>query len=321
MPVDFTKYKSIDLAEEQSFIAYVKNSHPESVAFWSQWITDHPDQKDKVSEAEALIRGILVEEEQLSTTDVDALFNRIESSILKENKSKVKRLHWVRYAAAAAILLLAGFFLFMPSTDRTVSTKFAQQKEITLPDQSGVLLNADSKIAYAKKDWSDNRELDLQGEAFFSVEKGGKFKVNTSLGTVEVLGTSFNVLNRDGYFEVICITGKVNVTVDQLNQSEIIERYEGVFFNQQDNILVRKSISKEQDILWSEGQIHFEEKPLSFVFDEMERQFDINILEQAVQGSYTGTVNLSSLDSALYDICWPMKLNYDIKGRRVFITE
>jgi transmembrane sensor len=42
-------------------------------------------------------------------------------------------------------------------------------------------------------DWSKERTLSLEGEAFFEVQKGSKFSVVTSDGIVEVLGTSFDV--------------------------------------------------------------------------------------------------------------------------------
>ena len=73
-------------------------------------------------------------------------------------------------------------------------------------------LNAKSLLAFNKKDWKQEREVELDGEAFFKVAKGSSFNVITKSGTVTVYGTQFNVKQRDNYFEVICYEGLVGVT-------------------------------------------------------------------------------------------------------------
>ena len=49
------------------------------------------------------------------------------------------------------------------------------------------------KFQFDKKRFTDERIIQLRGEAFFEVEKGSRFVVQTGKGAVEVLGTSFNV--------------------------------------------------------------------------------------------------------------------------------
>ena len=44
--------------------------------------------------------------------------------------------------------------------------------------------------------WKNERSVNLDGEGFFKVAKGSKFDVETSAGTVSVVGTQFNVKNR-----------------------------------------------------------------------------------------------------------------------------
>ncbi len=322
MSKDFTTYSSIDLAEDQSFIEYVKRANPQSIKFWMQWIEKHPTHLSKVKQAERMINDLLVQEESLSPSKVDELFAKIESSMEQPIVARVRKLSWMKYAAAAAILLLVSVFIFWPSSSTNIyKTKFAQREEIMLPDQSEVLLNADSELEFDDRQWSAQRLISLNGEAFFEVKKGSRFVVNTTIGSVEVLGTSFNVLNRDGYFEVICKTGKVKVSVNQLGETEIIEPNQGIFYSQLENKLVKKIISKEQTDLWTTGEIRFEEKPIQYVLNEISRQFDVQINGANIEAAYTGTVKLSSLDSALYAVCWPMNLKYEINGRQVEIVK
>ena len=75
-----------------------------------------------------------------------------------------------------------------------------------------MLLNSKSTITFNKHNWDTNRTLELNGEAFFDVEKGNTFTVKTSQGNVSVLGTEFNVNASVDFFRVSCYEGKVKVS-------------------------------------------------------------------------------------------------------------
>lgn len=87
----------------------------------------------------------------------------------------------------------------LPSADYiTVSTAADTQKKVTLPDGSTVWLNENSSISYPEG-FEQSREVDLDGEAFFSVVKsaGREFSVRGGGILVRVLGTKFNVNASD----------------------------------------------------------------------------------------------------------------------------
>ena len=54
------------------------------------------------------------------------------------------------------------------------------------------------------------------------MEKGTSFRVLTSEGIIEVLGTEFNITVRDNYFEVQCFEGKVKVTSSNTDNETIL---------------------------------------------------------------------------------------------------
>ena len=65
---------------------------------------------------------------------------------------------------------------------------------VTLPDGSLVELNAGSRLTYS----NTSRKVELQGEAFFQVQKDEvQFVVSTGISKVVVLGTAFNVRSHD----------------------------------------------------------------------------------------------------------------------------
>ncbi|AUC21579.1 anti-sigma factor, partial [Polaribacter sejongensis] len=155
---------------------------------------------------------------QIEAPKVDVEKALADFKLKTENTSKkgkvipfnYKKLY--KYAAAVVVLLTTSYFFISNNTDNAIyKTAFAETKNFNLPDNSEVVLNANSEISYAKDSWQENRNLTLDGEAFFKVQKGEKFTVNTEVGRVTVLGTQFNVKERENYFEVKTFEGLVSV--------------------------------------------------------------------------------------------------------------
>ena len=197
-----------------------------------------------------------------------------------------------------------------------------EKKEVVLPEESAVTLNAESSITYRDKSFNQDRELYLEGEAFFKVQKGSTFTVHTDYGTVTVLGTSFNVIARDGRFEVTCYTGKVKVESSPKEQ-QIITAGESATRSKSDKKLNRSTFEVIADTPdWMEGKFSYENQPLVDVISELERQYDINVkLEAGLKDlKYTGLFESGNLDSALYLITWPLHLKSSTKGKTVTIS-
>ena len=55
-------------------------------------------------------------------------------------------------------------------------------------DNSRVILNDGSSIKYDERKWGSERMVELKGEAFFEVEAGQLFQVETINGVVQVFG-------------------------------------------------------------------------------------------------------------------------------------
>ena len=122
-------------------------------------------------------------------------------------------LSWKNFMRIAAVFaVLATGFWFLNTIDTSVSTQIAEKKTFNLPDNSVVQLNSNSEVVYNKSSWNKARALNLKGEAYFKVEKGSKFDVNTPNGVVSVVGTEFNVFTRDSLFRVKCFEGLVHVS-------------------------------------------------------------------------------------------------------------
>ncbi len=227
-------------------------------------------------------------------------------------KSKVIKLSTVFYVAAiaASVLLLVGFFF----NTVNVIAPHGQQLAVALPDGSEVKLNAGSNLSYKRFSWFLDRRVALEGEAYFKVSQGNAFTVGTSLGTVEVLGTEFNVKERNEIFEVNCYEGKVSVTSGQAK--EILSLNEGVTLKSE-KLIKSKKERKQPD--WLQGESRFESIPLAEVLNEMERQFDVTFVRDGVDESsqFTGGFVHKDLELALQGVLLPMEIEYQIDGKKI----
>ncbi len=203
---------------------------------------------------------------------------------------------------------------------RNTETEFIAQNneqiEFVLPDASAVFLNAGSEISYDEKDWSNHRNISLQGEAFFKVAKGSKFEVQTSKGTVSVLGTEFVVKARPNYFEVICYEGKV--LVNYAGKSLTLTAGNG--FNVFDS--TQKSIqTKDLAPTWLQSKSSFTSIPFSEVVQEIERQYNIRVSLENIQEQdlFTGSFTHNNLETALQALTIPFNLSYTIDGNNVVL--
>ena len=212
MNKNYTEFTALDFAQDPAFIHWVRYPDKESTPFWEGWLTVHPEKRPVLEEAKRLVLAIKVQESEPSPETLQRIWGNIDAATQSQDKP-VRRLAVLRllpYVAAASVAFLL-FFIFRDPT-KVVLTENAQQLALSLPDGSKVKVNAATEIRYTPGKWKKERRIQLDGEAFFEVTKGESFVVETKLGNVEVLGTSFNVKSRDGIFEVSCRTGKVRVS-------------------------------------------------------------------------------------------------------------
>lgn len=222
------------------------------------------------------------------------------------------------YAVAASLLLFFSLYQFYFFSNE-VQTDFGFTKTIVLKDNSHVTLNAKSKISYPN--WFQyNRNIRLEGEAFFEVQKGSSFRVTTSLGNVTVLGTKFNVASFDDYFEVICYEGKVRVEVNKkatiLTKGENVRFYNATFENWAD--------ATPKKPLWISGENEFKNVPMKYVFAKFKNQYNVEVTyPKNIEGiKFTGSFANANLETALKSICIPLHLNYsNTTSRKIQISE
>lgn len=216
------------------------------------------------------------------------VFEKLEDTPQMVKMSPRKRSIWFYAAASVAVIAIilpsiAFFYVKSEVAER------GSHLTVILPDGSKVDMNAESKISYKPFWWPISRDVELKGEAYFEVKKGSSFDVRSGQYTVSVLGTSFNVLYRNGKFNVTCLTGKVDVS----NKSELVTLTPNMQALWNNGKLIAKEIDDaEKSINWKLGRFVFVSVPLQEVIQEIERQYNIEIfpnsnLNHLYSGNFT----------------------------------
>ena len=234
---------------------------------------------------------------------------------IKSSNSKQTSTNWLRpvLRIAAVIAIMFSVYYYSTTLDTSFETQMAQKTELVLPDDSEVSLNALSSLTFNKHDWKNQRDVALKGEAYFKVAKGSKFNVKTATGTVTVLGTEFNVKQRENYFEVTCFEGSVKV----VHSSDIVVLKPGDSFLK----INGKLIAREKETLlqpsWMHNESSFKSMPFSYVLRELERQYNVRINPQNIdlEQLFTGSFGHDNIEMALKSITLPLNVKYNFKNK------
>ena len=217
---------------------------------------------------------------------------------------------------AAVVVVALSVYLFNNSSAQDFQAGVGDSLAVILPDASKATLNAGSSLSVNERSWDKVREVKLNGEAFFDVRKGSAFSVITDQGKVTVLGTEFNVKERDKFFEVACYEGKV--AVETMNSEYTLQVGDILRLVDGKVQLITTSFSKPS---WLDEKSIFKSTPIVEVLDELERQYGITISGDLrnSKSPFTGNVTHKNLEMALQAVTIPLNLTYTITGDDVVL--
>jgi ferric-dicitrate binding protein FerR (iron transport regulator) len=156
-----------------------------------------------------------------SKVNTDDAWARFQDRIAAEGKPKRIPLGKTAMGIAAGVaILIAGsmlYFLLNRSSEILVVRSGDAIQVLKLSDGTVVTLNRKSVFRYPEQFKGGQRDVSLEGEAFFEVapDKARPFTITANEAQVSVVGTSFNVKSRDTATEVIVATGIVEVSRQQ----------------------------------------------------------------------------------------------------------
>lgn len=249
----------------------------------------------------------------------DKLMQSIEQNSAEETKIVplfATRKLWYSVAVTLLVLITVASLTYRYTMVEFQLSKGGVANRV-LPDGSEVMLNADSRIEYRRYGWLSNREIRLNGEAFFSVKPGNHFTVITEYNRkITVTGTKFNVFARGSLFEVKCFEGSVEVETPSIKPIALAKG-KGISFSKVDDSPTPFVIDSIGEPAWTKGEFYFSNTPLNLVFDELSRQFSVTITADSInpeKRKYTGFFKRSRIVQALDLVCIPMGLTYQFSS-------
>ena len=203
-------------------------------------------------------------------------------------------------AAAVAIFFTATWlsdYRMQKDLSRNLITATALPGQIVsmgLPDGTSVQLNSGATMYYPAMFKGKEREVRLEGEAFFEVAHDSKkpFIVKTFASDIKVLGTKFNV-NADrnaGEFSVTLAEGSVQVSSLADPGRIIVMKPDEKVYMADGKLMVKRTKVKDE-IRWKDGIIDIDGLDFEELIDKLEMAFGVDIVidrDTLPEFKYTG---------------------------------
>ncbi|MFV5690674.1 FecR family protein [Flavobacterium sp. LT1R49] len=171
----------------------------------------------------------------------------------------------------------------------TIKIPYGKRFELELSDGTIVHLNSGTTLKYPVRFIAgENRQVFLDGEAFFDVTKDKKhpFIVNADNLNIRVLGTHFNVSSypEDNLTDVVLVEGSVglytaNEKFDANKNTVLKPGYKGSF-NKKDNHIETKPVITYVYTSWMEGRLTFKNMTFNDITKKLERRYNVTIVNQ-----------------------------------------
>lgn len=310
--------------------------------------------------------------------DFDCIYGNIlyeikQNDILKTERLKLARKAKVRKivligSSMAAVFIIAFFlgnlysiFNKDVSSEPVVSVNyneikapFGARSEIKLADGTQVMLNAGSTIKYSSDFNSNNRDLILDGEAYFKVAKNIDLPLIVNAGNINIkaTGTEFNVkaYSDEGIIETTLIEGKVEISQKGDNNEgkmlELTPNQKAIYVKEFDRItlgkikeieplavkpakvatdklLISPKVDVNQVVAWTHGKLIFRGENLDNLCVELQRKYNVNFIfknEEIKKYRFSGVLLDETLEQVLNVIKLTAPIDYYLEGKTVFLS-
>lgn len=269
--------------------------------------------------------------------ELKPLFEKIWDRITGSEKRKTQWLipvsSFLKIAASLLLGLIIGSLVLNEKKDTrkywyTAVAPKGSIAQIILPDSSNIYLNAGSTIKYSMNGRSGGRELYLNGEAWFQVERAANkpFIVHTDFYDVVVKGTEFNVraYTKDRDIVTTLEKGTVDITSGavNINKTSRLVPGEQLIYNKSDKSVEIKEVTTKWYTSWKENKLIFVNMNLGELVVMLERKYGVDIVvtdQRLMKYHYDGTIKNESIIEVLNLLKLTLPIDYKINGQIVEI--
>jgi len=285
-----------DVIVDDRFLAWYSQNDAVKAKEWELLLSQNEELAPLVQQSIDWLNTSELREMEIPFEQVDHAHAKLISSLGHGRTVQMKHrttLRWISIAAAVLVVVVSGFMFWNTNHKKTLNSGYGAISLYQLPDGSHVTLNANSKITI-KKTWEENtdREVWLQGEAFFRVQKTqnkNKFIVHANGMDIIVTGTQFNVIARDDESSVLLTEG--SVTLRTANGKEI-KMKPGDFVKVEDEVPARQMVDQQRVLAWKESKLYFVNTPIYEVAKIIAKHYGVKV---TVSDKATGERTVSGI--------------------------
>ena len=351
-----------DLILNQSFCDFV-SGNKDATEYWNKWIASHPENKEEFDQAVMILSVLQNVRKPKAPVDKNQSLNSLLKIIKNDQPDSRKfkigyQQRWLKVAAIMLVIIISSVVWKMnkksTSNEEVVYTEIivpiGEKAQVILADNTHVWINSGSRFKYPVKYGTANREVFLEGEAYFDVTKqhGKLFVVNTKDIKIKVLGTAFNVKNYalDKNVETTVVRGlvKVECTSAQNNAVYVNPNEKAIYVKDNRQIAISSStrgmvkpeteksiqpiliskINPEPVICWKDQQLVFTDETFGDMVVKMERWYNMKIRindSTLMAERYNGKfVHNETIYQVLEAIKMTTPINYTAKDNIIIIT-
>lgn len=230
--------------------------------------------------------------------------------------------------------------------DSIITVRNGERKRFVLPDGTQVNLNSGSQLTFHKDFGIQNREIWLNGEAFFDVSKDAShpFMVNTNRMTVRVLGTAFNVksYNTMEDIETTVLEGKVEVSLKESKEKKVI-LLPNEKISLKNNVIIKDTFQNQsvtsikyevqtvkpannetipEEAVWVKEKLAFTNEAFDIVALKMERWHNVKFYfanEKLKSLRLNGDFDNVSIDETMHILQMMVHFKYEMTGNNIYI--
>lgn len=274
------------------------------------------------------------EEVALKTKMYKAIKQGISESVVKSNRRK-KAWRKAKIAASISFLPIAMFSVWVWTGDVETVYQTAENEvlELVLPDHSVITLNSNSTLSYQSSRFSEfDRKVQLEGEAFFSVQKnpeGKNFEVNgSSEFAVTVLGTKFSVKNSALVNKVTLIEGSVllGYSGKNGNSEHLMAPGESIRVDAEKKELKSTRITNPEKLIsWKDRKLKMEDERLEEVLNTLVEIYDLRLDATSIPLGETGVSGSLPLSDRPEEVFENLEILFDtpveLNGKTVTVNK
>ncbi len=269
---------------------------PDEVAAVHRWLEEHPQDARALAALDAATKQATA-----VPVDVERALRRVHTRAHARSPWRWSRAY-TRLAAAAAVLLIAGWGVAMlrsarntPSSDsHTYSTGIGERDSVVLADGSRILLGPASRAVVR------GRDVALTGEAFFSIvhDSARPFTVVAGDAVIRDLGTEFSVYHdpaealrvvvREGLVEITLGSRTERLHPGDIGTADMTGTGEG-------RLEASRGAATADDLAWTQGRLVFRNAPIGELAADLRRWYgvelkvtDTTLLRRHFTGSFAG---------------------------------